>query len=479
MSLSYLINDTEQFHPAQMIIPLYQAEMAPPSVRGRLVSLNQLLIVTGVASSFWIDYATQVTIPHSSWVFRHPLLAQCYVAGILLAGMLFMPESVRWLLKRDQREQALKNLAFIRQLPADNPYVKYEFEEIETVIGEEKKLPSGRWLELFGPEMRRRVLVGVFLQLFQQLGGTNATTYYATTFCKTLIISKTSPNGTSFCANSHSPFLPRTTDGLLGFADPNMKLLLQGFYGVVKIVLTIPALIWLDKWGRRKFLMIGGIGMALNQLALGIMIRVVAGDCHSDACTKAAFANHPALGPLGVFFLWFYISWYAWSWGPIREYFLMLLGALVGKARQTGVGLAFHFPISTWKKRNLGTTTDQYITNCPRFTAWVYIAEIYPLRHRAKAMALAAAFDWLGNFTVGQLVPNWISRNNYGPFFFFFSTCTFMVIATYLWVPETKDVALEEMDALFEGGVKGRRESEDEAEGGRNVMVEDLVVKAK
>ena len=86
-------------------------------------------------------------------------------------------------------------------------------------------------------------------------------------------------------------------------------------------------------------------------------------------------------------------------------------------------------------------------------TAWVYNAEIYPVRHRSKAIALATAADWLGNFVVGIAVPTWLERSAYGPFFFFAVICAIGVLVTTFFVPETKGVALEEMPANFEGPI--------------------------
>ncbi|KAJ3055943.1 hypothetical protein HK097_008652 [Rhizophlyctis rosea] len=355
-----------------MIVPLYQGEMAPAKLRGGLVAIQQLMIVSGVAAAFWIDYVCNLKLPTSQLAFRIPLGVQV-VAGLILAfGMAFMPESVRYLMKTGNFEQARKNLALVRHLTEDNLYIQYEYEEIHKVVEAEMAVGQGRWKDLLLKEIRRPLLIGCFLQFFQQLSGTNATTYYAISFYK-----------------------------ILGITDTNTQLLLQGFYGLVKIVGTFPALLFLDRFGRRAFLIVGGIGMAICQFALGILIRVVAGNT-VGAAVQAAFAGKDGLGKFGVFLIWSYIGFFAWTWGPIP---------------------------------------------------WVYNAEIYPVRHRSKAIALATAADWLGNFIVGIAVPTWLERSAYGPFFFFAVVCTVGVLVTLFFIPETKGVALEEMPANFEGPI--------------------------
>ncbi|KAJ3040397.1 hypothetical protein HDV00_010951 [Rhizophlyctis rosea] len=364
--------------------------MAPARLRGGLVAIQQLMIVTGVAAAFWIDYACNLRLSRSQLAFRLPLGIQV-VAGLILAiGMAFMPESVRYLIKTGNTEQALKNLAFVRRIPADNQYVQYEFEEIVSVVEAEMAVGQGRWKDLLSKDIRRPLIIGCFLQAAQQLSGTNATTYYAISFYK-----------------------------ILGITDSNTQLLLQGFYGLVKIVGTFPALLFLDKFGRRAFLIVGGIGMATCQFALGILIRVEAGNT-VGAAVQAAFAGKDGLGKFGVFLIWAYIGFFAWTWGPIP---------------------------------------------------WVYNAEIYPVRHRSKAIALATASDWLGNFIVGLAVPTWLERSAYGPFFFFAVTCAIGVIVTFFFIPETKGISLEEMPANFQGSIwqVGKRKE-------RREMVEDAHV---
>ncbi|KAL0065134.1 hypothetical protein AAF712_007970 [Marasmius tenuissimus] len=119
-----------------MCVPLYNAELAPPEVRGSLVALQQLAITLGIMVSFWIDYGTNFiggtgeTQHEAAW--RIPLALQLVPAVILGVGILFMPFSPRWLVNQGREDEALAVLARARQLPADNELVQIEFLYVES-----------------------------------------------------------------------------------------------------------------------------------------------------------------------------------------------------------------------------------------------------------------------------------------------------------------------------------------------------------
>jgi len=121
-----------------MIVPMYNAECAPPEVRGGLVALQQLAITTGIMISFWIDYGTNYiggtgSSQHdAAWLL--PLCLQLVPAVILFAGMIFMPFSPRWLANHGREAEARKNLASLRGLSQDHELVELEFTEIRAQV---------------------------------------------------------------------------------------------------------------------------------------------------------------------------------------------------------------------------------------------------------------------------------------------------------------------------------------------------------
>lgn len=118
-----------------MAVPLYNAEIAPPEVRGSLVGLQQLAITFGIMVSFWIDYGTNyiggVGEGQHEAAWRIPLALQLVPAVILGIGILFMPFSPRWLVNEGRDDEAIEVLARMRNLPAESELVKIEFLEIK------------------------------------------------------------------------------------------------------------------------------------------------------------------------------------------------------------------------------------------------------------------------------------------------------------------------------------------------------------
>ena len=114
---------------------MYNAECAPPEVRGALVGLQQLAITTGIMISFWIDYGTQyiggVGKGQGDAAWLVPLCLQLVPAVLLGAGMIFMPFSPRWLEHHNREAEARKTLAMLRGLPQDHELIELEYMEIK------------------------------------------------------------------------------------------------------------------------------------------------------------------------------------------------------------------------------------------------------------------------------------------------------------------------------------------------------------
>lgn len=129
-----------------MIVPIYISELSPPAIRGRLVGIYELGWQIGGLVGFWINYGLTKTMPpsHKQWII--PFAVQLIPAGLLLIGALWIKESPRWLLTKGRREQALKNLTWIRNIPADHIYLVEEVAYIDAAIEEQRQgLGTGFW----------------------------------------------------------------------------------------------------------------------------------------------------------------------------------------------------------------------------------------------------------------------------------------------------------------------------------------------
>lgn len=168
-----------------MVVPLYISEISPPEIRGTLLVLEELSIVTGIVVAFWITYGTQYISGHWSW--QLPFLLQIIPGLFLGFGAIFLPFSPRWLASKGRDEEALANLAKLRQLSDTDVRVQREWLEI---IAESKfqkgvlakrhpdlvkggttnavKLEFVAWTDCFKAGCWRRTHVGAGLMMFQQ-----------------------------------------------------------------------------------------------------------------------------------------------------------------------------------------------------------------------------------------------------------------------------------------------------------------------
>ncbi|KAJ2195433.1 high affinity glucose transporter, partial [Coemansia sp. RSA 522] len=216
-----------------MTVPMFQSELAPPAIRGRLVSFQQWAITWGIVVSYWVDYGLHFVQSDVAW--RVPIGIQIVPAAVLFVAMFFMPYSPRWLVNHGLVDEAHVVLAKLRAMGDLNaPDVVTELEEIKESVQVDGVTAVRSYTELFHVPIRRRVLIGIAVHALSQLSGINVTLYFAPTIFK--------------------------QSGLTG---KNASLLAQGLSGVVNCLFTIPAILWIDRWGRRKTLMFGSLGCGI------------------------------------------------------------------------------------------------------------------------------------------------------------------------------------------------------------------------
>ena len=188
---------------ASMVVPIYISELAPPAVRGRLVGIYELgwqigyglrhsfsvkvLILTFSSGlvGFWINYGINETLApsHTQWLI--PFAVQLIPAGMLLIGSLFVKESPRWLIANNRREQGIKNLCWIRNLPADELYIVEEVAFIDAALEEQAtKIGVGFWKPFQAVAKNKKIQWRFFLGgiLFMWQNGSG--------MCSSLIMSK-------------------------------------------------------------------------------------------------------------------------------------------------------------------------------------------------------------------------------------------------------------------------------------------------
>jgi len=231
---------------ASNLSPMYIAEIAPASMRGRLVSLNQLTIVVGVLAAQIINWYIGSDLPKGatvefiagSWYGQEcwRLMFELTAVPSLLffAGMFFVPESPRWLVRQGNYDTAGLILTRI----GGRKYAEAEIADVQATLRSEEG-SRVRFTELLAPKMRKVLLLGVALAVFQQWCGINVIFNYAEDIFKAA-----------------------------GY-DISFVLKNIAWTGSVNLAFTFVALGVVDKFGRRPLMLFGSISLAVVYLVLG------------------------------------------------------------------------------------------------------------------------------------------------------------------------------------------------------------------
>jgi sugar porter (SP) family MFS transporter len=217
---------------ASFTTPLYISEVSPVKIRGRLVSINQVALTSGIVISYLVDYAL-VDIQGWRWMFGLAAVP----AAILAVGMFWLPESPRWLVSRNLIDSARTVLERIRRTKD----VGTELEDIQSSLA----VQSGGWRDLFTPLVRPALIVGVGLAILQQITGINTVIYYA-------------------------PMIFEFT----GAKSASASILATIGVGIVNVAMTFVALFLVDRVGRRPLLLIGLTGMIIGLGVLGLAFQL-------------------------------------------------------------------------------------------------------------------------------------------------------------------------------------------------------------
>jgi len=213
---------------ASMLSPVYIAEVSPAAIRGRMVSINQLTIVSGILLAYFSNYILADVENNWRWMF-----ASGAVPSLLFFVFVFMvPESPRWLVSKGYIEKAKTILAKISGGDA--------VQEVTLIQSRMQREVKGKFSDLLAPGVAFIVLLGITLAVFQQISGANAVFFYAP-----IIFEK---------------------------AGMNVKdqLFQQIMIGAINLIFTVVAMMLVDKLGRKKLMLAGSFLMALWLFLVGI-----------------------------------------------------------------------------------------------------------------------------------------------------------------------------------------------------------------
>ena len=327
---------------ASVVVPTYLAELAPTRNRGGIATLNQLMIATGIFLAYLTSFALA---PWSAW--RWMLGIALVPAALLLIGVSRSPETPRWLVAHGRSEQARRVL--LAQLPP---------EETESVLAdvrrtlEQRSEKSGGWRMLGTRELRRPLLIAVGLAALQQLVGVNTVVYYAPTILRSA-----------------------------GFGDSAALFNSVGL-GALSIVTTLVTVRVVDRFGRRKLLLLGGVAMLVSMAGLGVLFQL--------SLLRSAAGSAAALLCLAVF-----KAAYSLSWGPL---------------------------------------------------VWVLLPEQFPLRARSVGVGVGSFVNWTANLAVSQFFPVLLAFGAGAVFGAFAGVAVLALGFVLVFVRETTNRSLEELE---------------------------------
>ncbi|MFN8654375.1 MAG: sugar porter family MFS transporter [Gemmatimonadales bacterium] len=211
---------------ASVVAPLYIAEISPPAIRGRLVALSQFNVVAGILVAYLSNYVVaQLVGGPESLAWRYMLGIQVVPSALFLLLITTIPESPRWLVKQQRRDEAA---TILREMGNAEPEALVR--EIADSLHEESVSATE---SLFQAKYRKPILLAVMVASFNQLAGINALIYYTTDIFR------------------------------MAGAERTSALLQSVIIGLTNLVFTMIAMTVIDRYGRKRLLLIGAAGLAV------------------------------------------------------------------------------------------------------------------------------------------------------------------------------------------------------------------------
>ncbi|KAK9446376.1 general substrate transporter [Limtongia smithiae] len=257
-------------------VPMWQSECAKAEARGKLVMVQGALITGGIMVSYWIDFAFFFVPGQASW--RFPVAFQALFALGLVAIVMSLPESPRWLVRNGHIAEAKDVFSALADIPADDPLIGEQVREIEETLRMEDSHGSLRDIFTFDEKKHfHRTMLAFWSQAMQQLTGINLITYYAGTIYESSI----------------------------GLSALNSKIL-AACNGTQYFMISWVALLVIERIGRRKLMLFGAVGQSITMAILtGTAYAADRGN------SKAGIA---AAAFLFVFNSFFAIGWLGMTW---------------------------------------------------------------------------------------------------------------------------------------------------------------------
>uniref|UniRef100_A0A0E0R2H3 Major facilitator superfamily (MFS) profile domain-containing protein n=1 Tax=Oryza rufipogon TaxID=4529 RepID=A0A0E0R2H3_ORYRU len=334
-------------------IPLYLSEMAPPRYRGAINNGFELCISLGILFANVLNYCVvKIT---AGWGWRISLSMAAVPAAFLTIGAVFLPETPSFIIERDGDTDKARILL---QRLRGTTSVQKELDDLVAASNLSRTVQYP-FRNIFKRKYRPQLVIALLVPFFNQLTGINVMNFYA-------------------------PVMFRT----IGLKE-SASLLSSVVNRLCATFANIMAMIVVDRFGRRKLFLVGGIQMILSQLAVG---AILAAEFKDYGSMDREYAY------LVLITMCVFVAGFAWSWGP----------------------LTFLVP-----------------------------TEICPLEIRSAGQSIVVAVVFLMTFVIGQTFLAVLCRIKSGTFFFFAGWICLMTVFVYFFLPETKKLPMEQMEQVW------------------------------
>ncbi|KAI0450463.1 general substrate transporter [Xylaria acuta] len=320
--------------------PLYISEIAPPNLRGTLLVLESISIVSGVVTAFWSTYGTRLIESEAS--FRLPFVLQIVPPLILGLWILYFPYSPRWLALIKRNDECIASLAKLRGLPQTDPTVEKEYQGIIIEVEfqreiQERRHPGKRglrlevlqWADLLSRKMWRRTVVGLGVAFLQQFMGINAFIYYAPTLFREL-----------------------------GQSDES-SLVLSGVFNALQLVTVSVCFFIIDKVGRRWLAIVGAVGTCVSYVIIAIL----------NGLYEDNWLDHRAAGWVAIAFAFIFILFFGVSYSSLG--WVLPTEAFPTSVRSKGVALA---NLVNWLSNFIVAIITPPLLDAAGFGAYIFFA---------------------------------------------------------------------------------------------------------
>ncbi|KAH8727484.1 general substrate transporter [Phaeosphaeriaceae sp. PMI808] len=341
--------------------PIYIGEMAPPEIRGTIMSFWQMFYSVGSFIAYWVSYGTSKHPKGlGEWDWKMVVIFQLLMPIVILSQVFLIPESPRWYIQKSKNfDAARQSLLRVRDTEQE---VDDELVTIREALEFEAEAISSGYSALWKDKsVRKRMWIAMIVNGGQQITGQGTLNTYSSIIYKKV------------------------------FKDADKIALINALNATFGIIFTLNATWTVDRFGRKFLFIVGGIGMGI--------CMIIAATVETQTPSVGGAKSEP-IGIAIVFIMFLFAFFYKPSWGA---------------------------------------------------TVWIFTAEIFSMNIRAQAVGMCSQTQNVVNSIVQQFFPIFLKNEGFYAFYMFAGINFLLAIFVWFIVPETKQVSLEEMDAVFGG----------------------------